>query len=129
MISERHTITIKPAPKLAWCVLAVAAAPALALIPYGAPTPVIVAVWLMSVGVVTPAVRAIWRPQLHLVLNGSQLLAYDRSRRLQFRETRPRAVVTPWALCVWPPWSRGVTLFRCQLDDRDYRRLAAWLHR
>lgn len=129
MISERHPIPIKPAPKIAGCLVAIALVPALALVQYGAPIIVILAIGLVSIAVVTPAAWALWRPQRHVVLNGSELIASDRSRHIQFRGHTLRAVVTPWAVSVWSPWRRGLTVFRCQMDDQDYRRLAAWLHR
>lgn len=122
---------IKPARKLAGLLALVTVLPAVALSAYGPPMPVVVSLLLVSVVVAAPAIRALWHPGLSLVISGEQLLAHSASGHLKWRVDAPavRAVVTPWALSLWSPWRPGTTVFRGQLDDGDYRRLAAWLHR
>lgn len=131
MISKRSIMVLKPARKPAVLLAIMAVLPALSLWAYEPPISVVVGLLLASVMVATPAIRALWQPRLSLVINGEQLLAHSHSGHLKWRARAPvvRAVVTPWALSLWCPWRPGKTIFRCQLDEHDYRQLAAWLHR
>lgn len=124
-------MTLKPAPKLAWLLAMLATLPALALVSYGPPIGIVIVLIVMSMAMVAPAIRGLCQPGLSLVISGQQLLAQTRSGHLKWRARTPmvRAVVTPWALSLWSPWRQGITIFRCQLDDGDYRCLARWLHR
>jgi len=124
-------MTLKPAPKLAWLLAVLATLPTLALLSYDPPISIVIALMATSMAMVAPAIRGLCQPGLSLVISGQQLLTQTRSGHLKWRARTPmvRAVVTPWALSLWSPWRQGITIFRCQLDDGDYRCLARWLHR